>query len=581
MIAVPPVFRATGALLLLFACASIACGGGDGDGPACRVDTDCERGRSCIDGECRQLECRVDADCEGGTCDRFRCVPHASSDVTGDVTGDVTDTSPDTSPDASDPSASGDATGPAPSTPGNGSSDPPPPTVQALELVEADPAEDASDASIPFTLRLRFNQPLDASTFVGGLNLRLRDPFERLVPFIAGPDEDDPAVLVVEPAEDAFLRTNARYQFHMNTNVRGSTGGRLDAPLVHGFGTAPLPALEVREAWAEHYAPVLHQQVIVPRIDTFTRVDFDGDLDATNNLAASTGPQEPWVYWSMAATSTHVFLHYLLYFPGGNLVASAASDPPYEHQFVGVLVVVRRTDDPETPFGRFEAALTSSTSLVYERAWRAPAGQDPAGAVSGGDGRLPAADLVDGHRLALFLAGRTHVPCPPSNRPSPPGDCSGADGPNAPFGDGLGRTFLPRTDDEDIAIPAGNGLGPFPYGLLPMETELWARRHLFGDQGDLFQGTTTYDGPAERPPAVDPDAPTPLFPNALRTEERRTEGVLPFDWGAHGDSGTWIMDPVHYVSRAGITLPGPIDDTYCLHPYLDLADPEACAPLLD
>ena len=77
---------------------------------------------------------------------------------------------------------------------------------------------------------------------------------------------------------------------------------------------------------AEHYAPVLYQDVADGlfndpqnyRRDFITRVDFDGDFDATNNienLNSGVYPLLAFVYFDVVETPWHYYIAYSFFHP--------------------------------------------------------------------------------------------------------------------------------------------------------------------------------------------------------------------------------------------------------------------------
>lgn len=563
---------------------ALACGDSTVNVAECSADSDCPRNERCSDGLC-VAQCTEDDDCPEGPCVAGRCTasPPAATGSLDDVssgassTPDLPDAEPTPSGNASTSNDAPSSSTPSESPPSNPGPDTPPERIP-LEVVDMNPGIGSRGAPLDFTARVRFNQDLDATSFAGGANLDLRDAAGRPVPFLSNADPDEADILVMRPAPDAVIHPSSHHEIRINTNVRGVTGGRLAAPARLGFTTRPMDGLSTREAWARHYAPILLQEATTPRIDTITRIDFDGDLDARNNLANSTGPQEAWVYWALASTPTHVLIHYMLYYPG--VVRNPRiSTTPDSHHMTGILVIVRRTDEP---FGQLEAAVTNwAGDESNEHTWAPPTGRDPMGGLQGPgvEGRLNAADLEDGHRVTFFLTSGNHALCPPSET-SLVGSlgCRAAAGSNAPFGNGNGWELRPG---EAPQTPTATGRGPWTYGLLPMETDFWGLRHLYGNAGDVFEAMAAYGPPAGRPPIAEDDGPPPLLVPASLSAPPGTDndGVRPFQWGGTGVRGTWLVDPAHYIDSRNWSLPEPFDTDYCFNAFLEIAEPDACPDL--
>ena len=94
---------------------------------------------------------------------------------------------------------------------------------------------------------------------------------------------------------------------------------------------------------ASHFAPIFYQALgDKPRSDYITNFDFDGDWKGNNNwenLANTEFPLKAYIYYSVAETATHFFIHYAVFHPrdykGGEHKGTILSDLIREGQKAG------------------------------------------------------------------------------------------------------------------------------------------------------------------------------------------------------------------------------------------------------
>jgi len=94
---------------------------------------------------------------------------------------------------------------------------------------------------------------------------------------------------------------------------------------------------------ASHFAPIFYQALgDKPRSDYITNFDFDGDWKGNNNwenLANAEFPLKAYIYFSVAETATHFFIHYAVFHPrdykGGERKGTILSDLIREGQKAG------------------------------------------------------------------------------------------------------------------------------------------------------------------------------------------------------------------------------------------------------
>lgn len=82
------------------------------------------------------------------------------------------------------------------------------------------------------------------------------------------------------------------------------------------FLLAPAFAFDHAEL-ARSFAPTIYQELgSDPRFDEFTRIDFDGDWDASNNwVNAGKFPRPAALYWDVREFNDHYYVTYGIFFP--------------------------------------------------------------------------------------------------------------------------------------------------------------------------------------------------------------------------------------------------------------------------
>ena len=120
---------------------------------------------------------------------------------------------------------------------------------------------------------------------------------------------------------------------------------------------------------AEHYAPVIYQEVYpdsTGAFDRITSVDFDGDFDPTNNIqnALNDNGQLPAaVYYFVIESKTHFFIYYFLY----HVWTNEGGLSPYSHEFDGIMVVVYKDGSTYGDFTALEIMTNNRVSVYKEQ----------------------------------------------------------------------------------------------------------------------------------------------------------------------------------------------------------------------
>jgi hypothetical protein len=544
------------ALASLIALSLAACGdeGGTETQDACRSSSECADDNVCVDGRCIVPECGTGADCvEGESCIGGECVffesdgsgPDAGSDVHDDAgSGDDAgaDVGTDTTPDIQFPDVDED--------------------IDYGPLVwTISPVDGAVGVPRDTTIEVAFNQPMNALRMIPS-NLTVTaeggEIAERAISY-----DSDTYILEIEPATpEALLEPATPYTFRMSDLVQAASGEEVGEPVLVDFMTASWDGLDAYADLARAYAPVVYQQVAEPNLDGFTRVDFDGDRDPTDNLRSAVGAQPAYAYWAVVESQTHWFITYIFYYPGAHPNPRETA----EHDVLTAQVIVQKVADDE--LGRLRSWVTLYRTTVST--WAVSSDFYTAAGSNPGDvtGELPSARVTEGRHVELFVESGTHAICLPTADDG--GRCRPASGTKAPFDDDLqGYIWSVADAPQRIGDVEGTSLN---YALLSVIDDLWLYRTQTEGDSALFGGEFAYNAP------FDGETPRPgegaLLPTAFNSVHAGgTFGELPFvfrafDDGA-GEQGVWMVDPA-FRARENFTFTEAFSLEYCFNPWLGI-----------
>ena len=459
---------------------------------------------------------------------------------------------------------------------------------EALELVTTLPADEARDIGLGVGIELRFNQPLDRTTVTPSM-FRVEVLGQGTIPHRVTLDPEDPSIVRLNPSDtDDWLVTLTTYRVVVMANLRGIAGARMESNATFTFQTRPPRGEAFREALARHYAPVVYLEVENEVIDTFTRVDFDGDLDASNNLRNSQRAQEAWTYYHVVETATHFFVHYLFYFPG-QLPGTLTGDP-YEHAWLGVMVIAQR--QAESSFGQLRAFATMWEGSK-DVAWVGPAAfyqAQQTSAVSHAAGtpsepntmvRMTWGDnsLEDGRRPVLFVPARHHALCAMRSISQTDYTCTITAGPTSPFRSDsrVFRRVFRAGETADQPLP-GTSSGEHSYRLISFASLVWPNRHLRAP-GQLFETLEEFVPAGNDPDGLSMDNTT-FVPTRLQESANarvfRASGQTPFAFTGRASRregadlrAVWLLDPSWYARRAFV-FPENFARRYCFNFFLSI-----------
>jgi hypothetical protein len=572
---------------LLGALALPACSEAEPSG--CVVAADCAEGQVCTGGVCVEdttNTCRSLRDCRNGEiCEDNVCVP--APDV-----GDVSE-----EPDTADASDAGSDRG----------ADSAPEVVEEPQVfdeppvvVSTDPEAGESGVPIDAAVSVTFDQPMRSTSFTP-TNVRIEDwrgnPLSRAISY----DDETWTVTLSPPDAAEYFTPSSPYHLILERNIRGDNDLNLAERVEITFFTAPYDD-EGYRALAEAYAPVIYAEVrpsegprLDARIDWFTRVDFDDDLDLSNNYAnaRNSQPLEAVGYYAVLETETHYLLQYVFYYPLGLDDDDADYTAAVAHDFAYIMVVVQKLADD--PLGRFVMAEGLGDGQLWGFALNdypdpeSECGGDaepPCGGVSvvndtvmvtfdpalleiGGD------DDPVGRRYPAFFTDATHASCLLSHageaRLPNPNRCFHPVGGDSPFSeDNRASSRVLRFGAEPSTWGSGEETGEITYGLESFLDVFWAQRA----NEDFYEGSLDYDTPTDDSDGAVPvpgrlvadPASAGIASNPSRTPPFLVQPDIVRTCTDCSIRGVWFVDPIFELT-SHVSFDHDVSTVYCFNPY--------------
>jgi hypothetical protein len=315
---------------------------------------------------------------------------------------------------------------------------------------------------------------------------------------------------------------------------------------------------------AAQFAPVFYQGLgDEPRSDLITNFDFDGDWKGDNNwsnLDNRAHPLRAYVYYSVAETATHYFVHYAMFHPrdykGGLAQSSlievliaeglrrAGKDPTgglandlalsHENDLEGCLVVAeKRGDDLSKAVVRFVETMAHNRFLRY-----CP--------LEGRAGVCESIEMKERHPL-IFIEPKGHGPSGyTGSRHQLRGSVNGV----------MIYSYSGRADDGDKALSRA-GEKTAGYDLIPIYDTLWSRaqqgeNETYGEKFD-FQ-TRSFLKFQTGKSAVKVELKLGELGSAFRGTVGFKNKARP-PWGWFDDSekerprGEWFFEPAAVIAR--------------------------------
>ncbi|MDX9724308.1 MAG: Ig-like domain-containing protein, partial [Myxococcota bacterium] len=182
-----------------------------------------------------------------------------------------------------------------------------PPTVVARS-----PEPDAVDVPLDATITVGFDEAMFPSTVQDLANFVVKDSSNRV---IDGSIAWNDATLTATFTPTQPWWPLSTYSVTLNSGIMDLSRNSL-IELRWSFTTTQAGDASFYAQLARAYAPVIYQDVADTKLDVPLQVDYDGDLRPYNNAAnINSGQKAATLYYSVAETETHFFIHYVLYYP--------------------------------------------------------------------------------------------------------------------------------------------------------------------------------------------------------------------------------------------------------------------------
>jgi hypothetical protein len=538
----------------------------------CGDDSDCPDDQVCTSGVCElpSSPCTNSQDCAP---DQI-CIDDQCRDPSGlDATLPDIPSQPDTNDGPED----------------TGKQDAPPVDTEPPEFLSIDPADDASDVAVDASITVTFNEEI-RDTSVTGANFSLLGPANESVS--TSITQTSNTEIVLEP--DAAMHPASPYTVVINEDIRDTAGLPLGETMEFTFHTAASPLMRHRTI-ARKWAPVVYQGIHEPdddgpRTDIPTRVDFDGDMQASNNATnARTGTGLPGahVYYHVTESRSHTFIQYVLYYTTYSEDGGATHT---EHHFAGATFTIERGTGTLLSVDGVDLNDSGLNWISFS----------PSDANLGTKGStlsrasLDAStwSLIDGNHYPMYVKAGTHETCHwrAESVGSAPVKCAHN---SESFIASTGVKMTAGSTAEtfaDAEPPQGSpdGIQEMTYRLIPIESELWPFRRPFGSDRLYASGFTYTPSPdnGSRPIGFDETAHT--LPGSLASDDTESIGRTPFRWRSFSSAGIegrgqWLLDPAHIAgerydfSSRGVSL----STEYCYNLFfdIDLRQSAGCPPL--
>lgn len=462
-------------------------------------------------------------------------------------------------------------------------------------LVAVSPVEGSSITRETASWRIMFDEPLDARS-VSPFTIMLTNAEKEELAIDVTLDATGQEILVTLAMDELFA-PSSQYELSISEQVRDTSLnslGRREEMLYY-------PAIardEDNHTLAMKWAPSIYQEVHDPtsgqwRHDIPTRIDFDADFTAANNLSAlTTLPEESYhaaAYYHVAQTPTHHFITYIYYYPSRLSIDPMGNVPTYdEHDFTGVLLVIERATDELLIAEGLRVEESTDVLIAFTNADRASEVSLP------GEGRIrgsfSSSMFSESARYPLYIPSGRHEACYwPEPDVRPPYDvCVHPDG---AFRSGTQGVLLEPSEEgmtwSEASAVTDPSSAPYAttmtYELIAFDELFWHKRSLVGSDL-LFNRRRTYTPDGGRP-SLSPDGSPILIPQSLPYDtslSQNSYGKTPYNWltqPARSNRGQWLIDPAWTIPQRYIIPQMPVwsyDYCYNLTLGVDLRTAAGC-----
>ncbi len=476
-------------------------------------------------------------------------------------------------------------------------------TVEAFKVVSTSPKPGEEGVKMPFKITIVFNRPVRMQSVQDSTFYVLDPQGKRITKGLYKISNPEPTKLVYELMPTYHCIPASPYTVVLDRNIVDDIGIRLEDGYTFTFYTAP-PEGSQKKYYdiAVKYAPIIYQATdpSEPRKDYITRIDFDGDWDASNNwqnLLKTKGiPAD--VYYEVIETESHYFIIYGYL----HLLSDYGNAKTHGNDMSGALIVVAKypQEHPVAVEAYFHPAGSTDELLSYAttESGFVPTGKNPS--------KYSFDGLID--QNTLFIKGHYQAYISEKKHES----CLWVVQNNA----GIGSIYCKLTANdkktkkfikyeyvdgkEQKIVQKGNN---FPaeekdvsYALRWVLTDLWAHRNKIGNNG-LFKEDFTYwkgihdpDNLENRPGA---GLQFPLrFVDSYKEGFSSVKGKPPWSWGWNTTLPTYqyvtqvpfgsvLLDPAYYFGkrhRVPYKKDAKFDPQtkkgysvkYCFNPYLGI-----------
>ncbi|MEZ4269275.1 MAG: Ig-like domain-containing protein [Myxococcota bacterium] len=533
--------------------------------------------------------------------------PDAVPDAVGDAVPDAdasaevkVDGAPDVVPDATPDAETVEDTGP------DLVEDNTPPTVALTS-----PEQGQGDVSVPFKVTIVFSEAVSPNNIVNQ-TVKLYDVDDKEVPIVIAIAADNMTVTLT-PTTQNFMRASSYRARIQGSIISDFAGNKMVDPFELRFYTESYPAMDAHADLAARYAPriVTDTTGAASRSRVPLAFDVDGDWVGTNTqawLQKDAAELVPAVYFDVAETTTHYFIHYTYLFPWAQTTDAALARA---NAVSGLMVTVEkaRGETAERPiaattYWRQGTGESQAVFATTEGGIVGPLGKAQYGEVS--DVLAQATLFPDGHFSSYISPTYESCAWIHTTNPGAFATCVLNEGVKASMSklifayDPLGPTAISKengwpNDISDLVDEDDKPLEYIGYELLPTLPTLWARRTAVGD-ALVYASTFDYATEAGRPGdgALLPDK----FVDSINATDAQF-GRPPWAWRHEPGTGKlfgikagWLgMDPALYtckrhgsvagdsaVPTCGAATSTTFSTTYCFNGYAGI-DARADNPL--
>ncbi|MFT7580602.1 MAG: hypothetical protein ACI9MR_002273 [Myxococcota bacterium] len=398
------------------------------------------------------------------------------------------------------------------------------PDLDPPMVISTTPTQGANGVTIPFIITLTFDEPVFEARVVAAtetcnttsVSFCLFDFDNKIIPATATLSADKLTVTIKPVTNDQVPASP--YMLLQPANRLGDLAGNTaTSDYELNFSTANWPAQAGYRALAEKYAPKIYSGVEdSPNAQSQipTKFDSDGDWNLANTkdwLNGNATSVIPAVYYDVAETRTHYFIHYTLYFPW---VDHPSPTFEFGNSLVGYMVTVQKafggaTEVPLAVHTSFREGDSNETNMAFTTTESNIIGE---GSATGWCAReeFDQAILFPNDRFEAFITPRTHRACIWAWEND---GFAAACELTANIKDRNKLVFEYKGGAPTPVMKAGlnwptdmsqvDGVDSFGYVLIPTLTTLWPRRFQDGAAQIFESGTSVfkYSADADRPGA--------------------------------------------------------------------------------